>query len=441
MIYEYIAVPSVNISVDLSSYDVTEELEEKGLLGVVSEDSEAPEVSDSFQAAEDTLPQASSADIAKQRAERFLEWTKNIDSLHESGIQSAEKVKAQFQSSFSENDIYGKSRQFDYANRYIVMRPQYEVYSWHSFEDRYNHDDFYYVRIRGGYSPSESEKKRTVPLVKLGYSSWYDLDTWFDTLTNSNVMLYQYDPENDNREYSYTNSRGINIGGNVGFTSNSQGDSTTIGGSAGINFSKSTTYKGYDYDIEDHSYSNGVNNARWIFRFKHPEYAWQNPSVVSRGTLRPKVEAVWRVKPDYYKNHGKSYILNFRHQGALGSTSLGVFLRHMDYGKSTYRDYMFVDAPPRIMAESTSIELPATFGNSYINITADEQCTATVFDSNWRMGTNWVAIMNSSRFSGNHQLMLYRFRNTSSSSRTAYIVLVGRETGAQVTIKVTQKGR
>ena len=440
MLYTYIAESSANISVDVNSYDVTGEAEE---LGTESPDESGnPELPASFtaSASEDQESEITSDDIAKQRAERFLEWTRNIDSLDKESAESAKAIASEFKSAFSENDIYGKLTQFDSDLGYVVMRPQFRVYSWHSFEDDYEHSDFYAVKISGAFSPSEGQKYKpgvgNLFLTK-GYSSWYDINVWFDDGFNSNIILDQYDPENDNREYTYTSSRGINIGGNVGFTSNSNGDSNTIGGSAGISFSNSTTTKGYDYDIEDYSMGEYSNNAKWTFRFKQPNNTRTVPSVASRGTLRPKLEAVWRVKPDFWRNHS-TYILRFRCQGALGQTSLGLFLRHMDYGKTTYRSMMFMDPPPHIVTNTNFIEMPADSGNSYFTVQADE---------NWSISTtasSWLGLMNVGRnnnASGTKEVILYRLRNTSRSAREGYITITGRDTGDTVRIRIRQNGR
>ena len=438
MLYTYIAESSANISVDVNSYDVTGEVEE---LGTISPDENGnAEVPASFftTEAEDEI---TSDDIAKQRAERFLEWTRSIDSLDKESAESAKAIASEFRSAFSEKDIYGKLTQFDSDLGYVVMRPQFRVYSWHSFENDYEHSDFYAVKISGAFSPSEREKYQPGKISNIfltkGYSSWYDINVWFDNGYDSNVILDQWDPENDNRETTYTSSRGINIGGNVGFTSNSNGDSQTIGGSGGVNFSSSKSWKGYDYDIEDHSMGEYNNNARWIFRFKQPDNTRSTPSTVSRGTLKPELEAVWRVKPDFWRTHS-TYILRFRCQGALGQTSLGLFLRHLDYGKTTYRSILFMDPPPHIVTDTASIEMPSTSGNSYFTVQADE---------NWSISTtasNWLGIMNvgsRNNASGTTRVILYRLRNTSSSPREGYITITGRDTDDKVRIYVRQDGR
>ena len=367
MLYTYIAESSANISVDVNSYDVTGEAEE---LGTESPDENGnPELPASFTAsASEDEDEITSDDIDKQRAERFLEWTRSIDSLDKGSAESARAIASEFEAAFSENDIYGKSIQFDSDLGYVVMRPQFEVYSWHSFEDRYNHDDFFFVKITGAFGPSAKRQYKPGRITNLaltkGYSSYYDIGAWFDNGSSNNILLYQYSPENDNREYTYTSSKGINIGGNVGFTSkNGSNESQTIGGSGGINFSNSTTTKGYDYDIEDNSMIRYANEARWFFRFKQPDNTRTTPSTVSYNTLRPKLEAVWRVTPEYWKTH-RSSILRFRCEGALGQTSWMVFLRHMDYGKTTYRSILYMDPPPHITASTNTVEMPSSSGNS-----------------------------------------------------------------------------
>lgn len=140
MLYTYIAESSANISVDVNSYDVTGEAEE--LTPESPDEKGNAEIPASFFTAESEDEESitnESDDIDKQRAERFLEWTRSIDSLDKESAESAKAIASEFQSAFSEKDIHGKSTQFDSDLGYVVMRPQFEVYSWHSFEDRYNH--------------------------------------------------------------------------------------------------------------------------------------------------------------------------------------------------------------------------------------------------------------------------------------------------------------
>lgn len=175
MLYTYIAESSANISVDVNSYDVTGEAEE---LGTESPDENRnPELPASFTAsASEDEDEITSDDIDKQRAERFLEWTRSIDSLDKGSAESARAIASEFESAFSENDIYGKSIQFDSDLGYVVMRPQFEVYSWHSFEDRYNHDDFFFVKITGAFGPSAKRQYKPGRITNLaltkGYSSY-----------------------------------------------------------------------------------------------------------------------------------------------------------------------------------------------------------------------------------------------------------------------------
>lgn len=364
--YEYVADASANVITEVNSDDAEQE---------VSGDSVVP----AFFAAESDDALIMSADVAKRRAENFLEWSRSIDSLFEENMQSAEVMKAQIAASagvaLTEYGMTVNSTAHESSNSYLTMTPRLDMTTIHSFSDSY---DYYCLRIGGKFTPNYVNRFG----YQYSYATRYYMDAWLENGIDDGIELLSIWPTTPNKEKTVSTQFLLNLGGEIGVNTTSEGEGKL---STGVSWGKTTTVTTSDYDILDNS-NYGV--AQWEYQFE-PVNFWSNPSPAARSTLQldkkgQDLKAVWRVSPSYWSNKGKNKLkLNYYYEGW-----------NSDRNRHNFNQY-------------------------------------------WVSLEN-VGMRNNEATNGGKEIIVRAMRNRTGRAREAHIFITGRQTGAQLRIRIIQ---
>ncbi len=440
--YEYIADSSANVITEIISDDEQETIsDDEGQ--EVSGDSEVPASFFTPAESDDTLTTSgdiTSDDVAKRRAENFLEWTKSIDDIYEENLESAEQIKAQISASagvdLTEYGLTVNSTAREASNYYMIMTPRLDLTTLHSFNNGY---DYYCLKIGRSFKP----RYQDTGVDQVGYATGYNIQAWLESGRNNGIELLSTWPTTPNKERTITTQYLLNLGGEVGANTKSEGEGKL---SAGVSWGKATTTTESDYDILDKS-EYGI--AEWDYQFPTVNF-WNNPSVAARSTLRPNLKAVWRVSPSYWRYKGKNKLsLNYHYKGTAGYKMLAVTIPNYSTLESgRMASSVALDTPPHVAADPLTLRFGSSQQDKTFTLTADENWRFSVAE--WDSDRNrdnfnqyWVSLenvgmRNNEATNGKKEIIVRVMRNRTRRAREAHIYITGRQTGSQLRIRIIQ---
>jgi hypothetical protein len=191
-----------------------------------------------------------------------------------------------------------QSNFYDLGNRYQVT---HYIYSCHSIDTG---EDWFYVqqscKFYGGglYSAKRSEGSRE---GKGYYLNNINIDSYLFGYENdsTSVVLIQSSPQTASQVNTVTSSANFVIDGDVYI--DKDGETKKITGGVAINNSWTVNIEGCE---ATNSSNDQVNNAHWIYQFKHCEkvpmgfsYTLSDPPTLSTTTFCPMNQWIWRVSP------------------------------------------------------------------------------------------------------------------------------------------------